>query len=104
RGPARADPPFGTVSIVIDGVFGASPTGWVARGDLTSLFPASIYPGVTSALGVASIDTTALANGVHTIAWVVTANNGEAEGIGSRFFTVANGASLQSGITSARSR
>jgi hypothetical protein len=43
---------------------------------------------------VAGLDTTALSNGVHTIAWIVTANNGETDGIGSRYFTVANGSSL----------
>ncbi len=94
RGPVRADPPNGTVTVVIDGVFGATPTGWVSRPDLTALFPAGTYPGVTNALGVSSFDTTTLSNGVHTIAWVVTANNGQADGIGSRFFTVANGAAL----------
>ena len=55
------------------------------------MFPASTYPGVANALGVATLDTTTLANGVHTIAWAVTANNGQSSGIGSRFFTVANG-------------
>jgi hypothetical protein len=39
---------------------------------------------VGNALGVAGLDTTALSNGVHTIAWIVTANNGETDGIGSR--------------------
>ena len=36
-------------------------------------------------------DTTKLANGVHTIAWGVTDAAGNAEGIGSRYFTVLNG-------------
>jgi hypothetical protein len=44
------------------------------------------------AVGFRALDTTALANGSHTIAWVVTDNQGAAEGIGSRFFTVSNGA------------
>src|SRR5262249_49751167 len=78
----------GTVSVVIDGTFFPSPAGWTSRADLTALFPAATYPGVTNALGVASINTTTLANGLHTIAWVVTANNNQADGIGSRFFTV----------------
>jgi hypothetical protein len=38
-----------------------------------------------------------LANGVHDIFWIVAASNGEADGIGSRFFTVANGANLRAG-------
>ena len=38
------------------------------------------------------IDTTTLTNGLHTISWTVTDNLGITEGIGSRFFTVSNGA------------
>ena len=38
------------------------------------------------------IDTTTLTNGLHTISWVVTDDQGATEGIGSRFFTVSNGA------------
>jgi len=96
REPHRADPPYGTVQVVIDGVFGAFPSLWTSRSDLTTLFPPETYPGVTNALGVSAVDTTTLANGVHTIAWVVTANNGQADGIGSRYFTVANGSGLSS--------
>ena len=100
RGPARAHPPNGTVRVVIDGVFGAFPSGWTSRADLTALFPALTYPGVTNALGVSIFDTTTLSNGVHTIAWVVTADNGQADGVGSRYFTVANGSSLISSVAS----
>ena len=92
RGPALAFPPNGTVQILVDGAFlPQSPVGWTSRADLTMLFPAATYPGVANALGLAAIDSTTLANGVHTIAWIVTANNLEADGIGSRFFSVANG-------------
>jgi hypothetical protein len=104
RGPARAHPPNGTVQVVIDGVFGALPSGWTSRSDLTTLFPAATYPGVTNALGVSTFDTTTLTNGVHTIAWVVTADNGQADGVGSRYFTVANGSSLISSMTHASRR
>jgi YVTN family beta-propeller protein len=92
--PRRADPPGGgTVRIVIDGAFiSAVPSGWTSRSDLTALFPAAQYPGIVNALGVAVFDSTALANGVHTISWVVTDNLGSASGIGSRYFTVSNGA------------
>ena len=31
-----------------------------------------------------------LANGIHTIAWSVTDNQGRADGIGSRYFWVQN--------------
>jgi hypothetical protein len=90
RIPALAYPPHGTVRVVIDGVFGALPGGWASRGDLTSLFGAGTYPGVAHALGVSTINTTTLANGVHTIAWVVTDDTNHSDGIGSRYFTVAN--------------
>jgi hypothetical protein len=42
------------------------------------------------AIGFYSIDTTQLANGVHTISWSVTDNAGHSDGVGSRYFTVAN--------------
>jgi hypothetical protein len=91
RGPARADPPSGgSVTAFVDGVPVGAPGAWGSRPDLTTLFPAGTYPGVTSALGVIGLDTTTLANGVHTIFWIVTASTGESDGIGSRFFTVAN--------------
>jgi hypothetical protein len=101
-GPTLAYPPHGTVRVVIDGVFGPSPGGWASRPDLTALFPAATYPGVTNALGVIDIDTTALSNGVHTIAWVVTANNGESDGVGSRYITVSNGSSVVSALHAGR--
>ncbi len=45
------------------------------------------------AIGFGTVDTTTLANGVHTLAWSVTDSAGRAEGIGSRFFSVLNGES-----------
>lgn len=42
------------------------------------------------AIGVFSIDTTALSNGLHAISWGVTDSAGRTEGLGSRFFTVDN--------------
>ena len=97
RGPVLAYPPHGTVQVVIDGVFGAFPGGWASRADLTSLFAAATYPGVTNALGVSTINTTALADGVHTIAWVVTDDSNHSDGIGSRYFTVDNASSAAVG-------
>jgi hypothetical protein len=44
------------------------------------------------AIGAFVIDTTALSNGLHTIAWGVSDSAGRTEGIGSRFFNVLNGA------------
>jgi sugar lactone lactonase YvrE len=95
-----ASPPLGgTVTAYIDGVPLGTPGGWVSRADLTLLFPVGTYPGVSSALGVLGIDTTALSNGVHAIFWVVTALDGQTDGIGSRFITVANGAALRADLS-----
>jgi hypothetical protein len=43
-----------------------------------------------AAIGAFQIDTTLVANGLHTLAWGVTDSAGRAEGIGSRYFTVLN--------------
>jgi hypothetical protein len=91
RGPFYASPAWGgTVNVVIDGLAVGQPSGWTAREDLTALFPASTYPGITHALGVFQFNSAAYANGVHTIAWGVVGTNAEGDGIGSRYFTIAN--------------
>jgi hypothetical protein len=95
--PRRADPPGGgTVTVLIDGVAVGSPGGWAARPDITGLFPAASYTGVTRAVAGYPLDTTTLTNGSHTIAWIVTDNQGATQGVGSRFFTVANGSAAPS--------
>ncbi|MEO8095205.1 MAG: hypothetical protein ABI632_09760 [Pseudolysinimonas sp.] len=84
----------GTVSVLIDGEVVGAPAGWTSRADLSQLFPLVQFAGVNSALAVFGLDTTTLADGVHTIAWVVTDDQGETAGVGSRYFTVANGSAL----------
>jgi hypothetical protein len=103
RGTVHADPPGGgTVTVVIDGVAAGAPGGWTSRSDLTTLFPTG-FSDLSSALAVHSFDTAGLANGVHTIAWGVTATNSDSAGIGSRYFTVSNGASsLVAGVRAGR--
>ena len=58
------------------------------------------------AIGFRVIDTTTLTNGLHTISWTVIDNEGAIEGIGSRFFTVSNGAGAltAAGMTAAGDR
>ncbi|MDQ3488165.1 MAG: hypothetical protein M3468_10590 [Acidobacteriota bacterium] len=90
RGSAKAYPPFGSVSAVIDGVIVGSPGVWAERPDIVAAFPESTYSGVKNAVGLYTFDSTAYANGVHTISWVVTADNGLADGIGSRYFNIQN--------------
>jgi hypothetical protein len=94
--PRFSDPSDGgTVTVFVDGAPVGSPGGWASRSDLSALFPGVQYPGVDAALGVFGLDTTMLANGIHTIAWSVTDNLGLTSGIGSRFFTVSNGGSVR---------
>ncbi len=85
----RADPPGGgTVTVFVDGVAVGSPGGWNRRSDLSAAFPG--YPGINTALGVFGLNTAGFANGLHTIAWIVTDNGGVTSGIGSRFFSIFN--------------
>ena len=89
-----------TIMVYIDGVPVGHPTYNQFRSDIATLFPGRNNTG--GAVGFLTLDTTTLANGVHTIAWGVTDNAGNAEGIGSRYFTVLNGAASSS-ITVERS-
>jgi hypothetical protein len=94
RGPRHADHPDGGSTVAfIDGKPIGSPNGWVPRNDLSALFPAAQYPGIKNALAVLAFDTTTLTNGLHTMSWSVTDDNGVSAGIGSRFFRVFNGSS-----------
>ena len=64
----------------------------VAFGDVRSDI-AGMFAGFTNSAAAGGhyiFDTTALANGVHTISWLITDDCNRADGIGSRFFTVRN--------------
>jgi hypothetical protein len=78
-----------TIAVFVDGVAVGSPTYNNFRSDIATLFPG--LSNTNGAIGYRLIDTTTLANGMHTIAWSVTDNQGSAEGIGSRYFRVSNG-------------
>ena len=96
HGARRADPPHGgTVNVLVDGVNLGSPVAWAARSDLTALFAVAEYSGIANALGVFAFDSTTLTNGLHTIAWIVADDQGGSAGVGSRYFTVANGTGLR---------
>ncbi len=45
---------------------------------------------MNTALGVYGINSTQYANGLHTIAWVVSDSAGVTSGVGSRFFSIFN--------------
>lgn len=99
RAPGRADPPGGgTVTVYIDGAPVGSPSGWTSRPDLTSLFPAAQYPGIATAAGAFTFNPQNYSEGVYSIAWAVTNNLGQSDGIGSRYFTVTSGGALEAGV------
>ena len=77
-----------TVQVYVDSVLQGTATYNNPRSDIQALFPG--YANTDGAVGFKVLDTTALANGVHTIFWIVTDNTGAAAGIGSRYFTVSN--------------
>ena len=77
-----------TITVVIDGVLAGNPTYNQFRSDIASFFPG--YKNSNGAVGFFYINTTALANGVHTISWNVFDDLGHGEGLGSRYFTVQN--------------
>ena len=75
--------------MLVDGVDVGTADYNHARSDIQALFPG--FNNTNGAVGFRILDTTSLTNGLHTISWTVTDNAGAIEGIGSRFFTVANG-------------
>jgi hypothetical protein len=106
QAPNFADPPdLGVVNVFVDGNNVGAPGLWNARPDLTALFPAAQYPGVSQALGIFGLDTTTLTNGVHTIFWLATGTGPSGtSGIGSRFFSVSNGVGLVTPAATASSK
>ena len=77
-----------TIWVYIDNVAKGHPAYNYPRPDIEALFPG--YLNTDGAVGYFVIDTTQLTNGLHTIFWVVTDNAGNANGLGSRYFTVQN--------------
>jgi len=78
-----------TLTVIIDGQPSGQPTYNQFRSDIANLFPN--YMNSNGAVGYYYIDTTKFSNGVHTISWNVFDNIGHGDGIGSRYFNVANG-------------
>ncbi len=77
-----------TITVILDGVAVGHPTYNQFRSDIANLFPG--LANSNGAIGFFFIDTTTLANGVHTISWNVFDNANRGDGIGSRYFTVQN--------------
>ena len=77
-----------TITVFVDGVAMGHPAYNQYRSDIANFFPG--LANSNGAVGFFYLDTTKLANGVHTIYWVVTDSQGRSDGIGSRYFTVEN--------------
>jgi hypothetical protein len=77
-----------TISVYIDGKPMGHPVYNQPRSDVAAAFPGLANSG--GPVGYFYIDTTKLTNGLHTIQWSVTDNQGVTSGIGSRFFIVEN--------------
>ncbi len=79
-----------TINVFLDG----KPSGPLAsynnfRNDIATALPG--YQNSNGAVGFAKLDTTALINGQHTIAWGVTDNSNQTSSVGNRAFTVLDG-------------
>ena len=77
-----------TLWVYVDSVPVGHPVYNNYRSDIATLFPG--YANSNGAIGYYILDTTTLANGIHTIAWSVTDNLGRVTGVGSRYFWVLN--------------
>ncbi len=83
-----------TINVFVDSVNLGHPTYNNYRADIATLFPG--YANSNGAVGYFYLDTTAYNNGVHTIFWIATDSGGNADGIGSRYFTIQNTGSSRS--------
>jgi len=81
-----------TIFVYIDGLKLGHAAYNVYRPDIAGFFPG--YNNSNGALAYYDFDTTAYSNGLHTIVWVATDNAGNADGIGSRYFSIRNTAGL----------
>jgi hypothetical protein len=77
-----------TINVYIDGVNLGHPQYNIYRADIANYFPG--YANSNGALARFDFDTTAYSNGIHTIMWTAQDNAGNADGIGSRYFSIQN--------------
>jgi hypothetical protein len=88
-----------TITVWVDGAPLGSPVYNQYRKDIAALFPG--YKNSNGAVGYFILNTAAYQNGIHTIAWSVTDDAGNRQGIGSRYFTIKNSAA-RSGNTASK--
>ena len=84
-----------TIHVIVDGVNLGNPVYNIYRSDIAGFFPD--YTNSSGAAAYFDLDTTAYDNGLHTIAWSVTDNAGNTDGIGSRYFTIQNSSNNRQG-------
>lgn len=82
-----------TIDVWVDGVNIGHPSYNIHRPDIASLFPN--YANSEGAGGNFNLNTTPYKNGIHTIAWIAEDNAGNADGIGSRYFSIQKAGSDQ---------
>jgi hypothetical protein len=82
-----------TIQVIIDGAPIGTANYNFFRPDVSNQFPGLANSG--GPVGYRIIDTTALAEGLHTISWLVADSRPAISGLGSRYFTVANSADAQ---------
>jgi hypothetical protein len=87
-GTAKIPENGSTIMVYIDGRAVGRPIYNQKRQDIMDLFPG--YTNTEGAVGYYILDSRALSNGMHNIAWSVTDTQGHTEGIGSRYFFVHN--------------
>ncbi len=85
-----------TIRLIIDGALQPHAAAYgFARPDVASFFPFPAYANGNGPAAQFVVDTTTLANGLHTMVWVAVDDQGVVQGIGSRYVTVDNGAATQ---------
>jgi hypothetical protein len=90
-----------TIEVYIDGIMLGNPIYNLYRSDVATLFPG--YANSNGSLAYFDFDTTTYTNGVHTIMWIATDDGGNADGIGSRYFSIQNaGAKVQQSLLTGR--
>jgi PKD repeat protein len=77
-----------TIWVWVDGVQVGHPVYDQYREDIATSYPE--YNNAQGAVGYYYLDTTQYENGVHTISWSVMDDEGEVDGIGSRYFFIDN--------------
>jgi hypothetical protein len=77
-----------TLKVIINGSEVGNVNYNIYRADIAGLFPG--YLNSSGAHGYLAFDTSAYADGLHTIMWVAADNAGNSDGIGSRYFYISN--------------